>query len=73
MQITFDFESYAYNCYEIEENVLTKKLKAYDVTDIPDIATAREIVSRSEALRTYEPKEADAWTEAYDRFKAIAE
>lgn len=41
--------------------------------DIPDIATAREIVSRSETLRTYEPKDADAWTAAYDRFKAIAE
>ena len=38
MQITFDFESYAYNCYEIEENVLNKKLKAYNVTDIPDMA-----------------------------------
>ena len=39
MAITFGFETYAYNCTQIEENVTEKKLKAYDVTDIPDLAT----------------------------------
>lgn len=39
MAITFNFETYAYNCTQIEENVTEKKLKAYNVTDIPDIAT----------------------------------
>ena len=38
MQITFGFESYAYNCYEIEQNITSKKLKNYNVTDIPDLA-----------------------------------
>ena len=38
MSLTFGFETYAYNCYEIEENVTEKKLKNYNVTDIPDLA-----------------------------------
>ena len=36
MQITFDYETYFRDCMEIETNVKNKKLKAYDVTDIPD-------------------------------------
>ena len=34
--ITFGLEVYYYDCMEIEEGVRDKKLKNYDVTDIPD-------------------------------------
>ena len=35
MRLTFNYETYYYDCMEIE-NTSEKKLKAYDVTDIPD-------------------------------------
>lgn len=38
MQITFDFEQYYIDCYEINRNVKNMNLKSYDVTDIPDMA-----------------------------------
>ncbi len=37
MELTFGLQVYYYDCIEIEKNVVNKKLKAYDVTDIPDI------------------------------------
>ena len=37
MELTFGLQVYYYDCIEIEQNVKNKKLKAYDVTDIPDI------------------------------------
>ena len=49
MEITFDLQVYYYDCIEIEKNVSNKKLKAYDVTDIPDIGlrvTSYQIVSK---------------------------
>lgn len=36
-EITFGLEVYSYDCIEIEENVTNKKLKNYDVTDVPDL------------------------------------
>ena len=38
MQLTFHFEQYYIDCYEMDRNVKNMKLKKYDVTDIPDIA-----------------------------------
>ena len=49
MELTFDLGVYYYDCIEIEENVSNKKLKAYDVTDIPDIKlrqTSYEIIRK---------------------------
>ena len=40
--------------------------------DIPDIKKAREIISRSEALREYAPCDADEWARAYGSFLKIA-
>ena len=37
MELTFGLQVYYYDCIEIEKNVANKKLKAYDVTDIPDV------------------------------------
>lgn len=37
MELTFGLQVYYYDCIEIEQNVKNKKLKAYDVTDIPDV------------------------------------
>ena len=39
MQITFNFETYYKDCMEIDTNVHNLKLKAYDVTDLPDFNT----------------------------------
>lgn len=38
MSLTFDFEQYYKDCYEIQTDVTNLKLRSYDVTDIPDIA-----------------------------------
>ncbi len=38
MQIYFGFETYYEDCFEIERGAENVKLKAFDVTDIPDIA-----------------------------------
>ena len=38
MQITFGFEQYYKDCYEIDTGVKNLKLRNYAVTDIPDIA-----------------------------------
>lgn len=40
--------------------------------DIPDIKKAREIISRSEALREYAPCDADEWARAHGSFLKIA-
>ena len=40
--------------------------------DISDIASAREIISRSENLRIYEPENIAAWSEAYKNFVRIS-
>ena len=40
--------------------------------DIPDIKKAREIISRSEALREYAPCDADEWARAHVSFLKIA-
>ena len=39
--------------------------------DIPDIKKAREIISRSEALREYAPCDTDKWAGAYESFLKI--
>lgn len=36
MGLTFNYETYAYDCMEIDTGVKEKKLKNYNVTDIPD-------------------------------------
>lgn len=36
-EVTFGLEVYYYDCIEIEEGIKDKKLKNYDITDIPDI------------------------------------
>ena len=49
MELTFDLQVYYYDCIEIDKNVANKKLKAYDVTDIPDIKlrqTSYEIIRK---------------------------
>lgn len=38
MSVTFGFEQYYKDCYEIQTDVTNLKLRDYDVTDIPDIA-----------------------------------
>ena len=39
MQICFNYEFYYRNCIQIDTNVQNLKLRQFDVTDIPDIAT----------------------------------
>ena len=39
--------------------------------DIPNIKKAREIISRSEALREYAPCDTDKWAGAYESFLKI--
>ncbi len=39
MQICFNYEFYYRNCIEMDTNVQNLKLRAFNVTDIPDIAT----------------------------------
>lgn len=38
---------------------------------IPDIKTAREIISRSEDIKIYQPENTDEWNRAYERYKNI--
>ena len=39
MQICFNYEFYYRNCIQIDNNVQNLKLRQFDVTDIPDVAT----------------------------------
>ena len=39
--------------------------------EIKDIYEAREIITSSFDVKTYEPKHNDAWEDAYQRFLAI--
>ena len=39
--------------------------------DISSLAEAREIIKRSQEIKTYEPQDTAAWDEAYERFKKI--
>ena len=56
MGITFNYETYAYNCMEIEKTN-EKRLKNYNVTDIPDF----KFRAHSSDVTTY-----DAPAESYD-------
>ena len=38
---------------------------------VKDIAEARAIIARGEALRRFEPQDADRWEEAYRAFRAV--
>ena len=49
MNLTFDYETYFFDCMDIE-NTSEKKLKNYDVTDIPDFKTR----AHSADVTTYE-------------------
>lgn len=57
MGITFNYETYAYDCMEIEKTA-NKKLKKYNVTDIPDF----KFRAHSSDVTTY-----DAPAESYDQ------
>ncbi len=46
MQITFNYEIYYVDCFEIDKNVNDLKLKNYDVTDMPDIPDRYKCASR---------------------------
>ena len=39
--------------------------------DIKSLGEAREIIKRSQDIKIYEPQDAEAWDEAYERFKKI--
>ena len=39
--------------------------------EIVSLAEGREIVRNSFAVETYEPKETEAWDEAYKRYKIL--
>ena len=49
-------------------NVLTQ---AVGLGVLGSLADAREVVRRSFEVRTYEPKNPDAWREPYDHFQAL--
>lgn len=54
MRLTFNYETYYYDCMEIE-NTSAKKLKNYDVTDIPDF----KYRALSTDVRVYESMDYD--------------
>ena len=49
-------------------NVLMQMLAAGDLADLRE---GREMVARSFATERYEPEDADAWSDAYSRFKSV--
>ena len=64
MRLTFNYETYYYDCMEIE-NTSEKKLKNYDVTDIPDF----KFRAHNSDVTTYESTDYDenmfAWRLGY--------
>lgn len=46
-------------------------VQAIALGHLPSLAAARAVVRASWPLRTYEPKDAPAWEEAYGRFRAL--
>ncbi len=51
-------------------NVLVQAMAAGDVSTLSEI---REIVRRSESITEFHPKNADGWSDAWERFKKICE
>ena len=49
-------------------NILTQAMAVGELGSLADI---REVVRNSFSLRTYEPRDTDAWEEAYARFRRL--
>lgn len=54
-------------------NLVLQLVAAEDVKEIDSLQAARNLISRSSVIDTYEPQEQEIWDEAYQSFKKIIE